>query len=79
MLEGLIQPMHLLLVLAVVLIVFGPGQLPELGKGLGTAIRDFRRALHDGSRPDGATAAGPGEPGRTAGQVEHDAGGGAKS
>ena len=47
MLEGLLQPMHLILVLAVVLIVFGPGKLPETGKALGHAIRDFKKALND--------------------------------
>jgi TatA/E family protein of Tat protein translocase len=34
-LTGLFQPMHLLLILAVVLIVFGAGKLPELGGALG--------------------------------------------
>ena len=36
--EGLLQPMHLLLILAIALVVFGPKKLPELGKGLGEAI-----------------------------------------
>jgi sec-independent protein translocase protein TatA len=46
MFEGLVQPMHLLLILIITLLVFGPGKLPEIGKGLGEAIRDFRRALN---------------------------------
>jgi sec-independent protein translocase protein TatA len=45
MFEGLFQPMHLLLILAIALIFFGPKRLPELGKGLGTSIRDFKDAL----------------------------------
>jgi sec-independent protein translocase protein TatA len=48
MFEGLLQPMHLILILAVALIVFGPGRLPEIGKGLGEAIRGFKKALDDG-------------------------------
>ena len=32
MLEGLLQPQHLLIILAVALFVFGPKKLPELGK-----------------------------------------------
>jgi sec-independent protein translocase protein TatA len=48
MFEGLVQPMHLLLILIITLLVFGPGKLPEIGKGLGEAIRDFRRALNGG-------------------------------
>ncbi len=51
MFEGLIQPMHLIVILVVVLIVFGPGKLPELGKSLGEAIRGFKKAL-DGEAPD---------------------------
>jgi len=49
MIEGLFQPMHLLLVLAVALIVFGPGKLPDLGKALGESIRELRKALREGS------------------------------
>jgi sec-independent protein translocase protein TatA len=48
MFEGLLQPMHLILILAVALIVFGPRRLPEIGKGLGEAIRGFKKALDDG-------------------------------
>jgi len=40
---GALQPAHLILVLALVLIVFGPGKLPQLGKSLGDGIREFRR------------------------------------
>ncbi|MDD5543637.1 MAG: twin-arginine translocase TatA/TatE family subunit [Acidobacteriia bacterium] len=46
--EGLLQPMHLLLILAIALFVFGPKKLPELGKGLGQGIRGFRDALNGG-------------------------------
>jgi sec-independent protein translocase protein TatA len=42
MFEGILQPGHLLLILFVALIVFGPKKLPELGKGLGEAIRASR-------------------------------------
>jgi sec-independent protein translocase protein TatA len=38
MFEGLFQPMHLIIVLIIALILFGPGKLPELGKGLGKSI-----------------------------------------
>lgn len=43
--EGLLAPMHLLLIALVALVVFGPRKLPELGKGLGEAIRGFKQAL----------------------------------
>ncbi len=45
MFEGLLQPMHLVLILAIVMIFFGPKKLPELGRGLGEAIRGFRDAM----------------------------------
>jgi sec-independent protein translocase protein TatA len=43
--EGLFQPMHLLVIFAIALLVFGPKKLPELGKGLGEAIRGFKDAF----------------------------------
>ncbi len=46
MFEGLLQPMHLLVILGIALLVFGPKKLPELGKGLGESIRGFKEALH---------------------------------
>jgi sec-independent protein translocase protein TatA len=47
MFEGIFQPMHLLLILAICLIIFGPSRLPELGKGLGGAIRGFKSGLSE--------------------------------
>jgi sec-independent protein translocase protein TatA len=47
MFEGLFQPMHLLVILGIALLVFGPRKLPELGKGLGDGIRGFRSAMKD--------------------------------
>jgi len=46
--EGLFQPMHLIFIMVIVLIIFGPGKLPELGKGLGKGIREFKDALKGG-------------------------------
>jgi sec-independent protein translocase protein TatA len=48
MFEGLARPMHLLLILFIVLIIFGPGKLPELGEGLGKGIKAFKKAMRDG-------------------------------
>jgi sec-independent protein translocase protein TatA len=45
MFEGLFQPMHLLVILAVALLVLGPKKIPELGKGLGEGIRGFKDAI----------------------------------
>jgi sec-independent protein translocase protein TatA len=35
---------ELVLILAVVLLVFGPGKLPEIGKAVGRSLREFREA-----------------------------------
>jgi sec-independent protein translocase protein TatA len=46
MFEGLLQPTHLLLILLIVLVIFGPKKLPEIGKSLGQAIRGFKEAMN---------------------------------
>jgi sec-independent protein translocase protein TatA len=51
MFEGLFQPMHLLVIFAIALLVFGPKKLPELGKGLGESIKGFKQALSGDSSP----------------------------
>jgi len=43
---GEFAPLHWLVVLVAVLILFGPKRLPEIGKGLGEAIREFKKALN---------------------------------
>ncbi len=53
MFEGLFQPTHLLVILVICLLVFGPKKLPELGKGLGEGIRGFREGMKD--QPKAAT------------------------
>jgi sec-independent protein translocase protein TatA len=45
MIEGLFQPMHLLVIFGIALLVFGPKKLPELGKGIGDGIRGFKSAM----------------------------------
>ncbi|MGB9791151.1 MAG: Sec-independent protein translocase subunit TatA/TatB [Thermacetogeniaceae bacterium] len=39
-----IGPWELILILVIVLIVFGPGRLPEVARSLGKAVNEFRRA-----------------------------------
>ena len=40
-----IGPGEILIVLVLALLIFGPKKLPELGKGLGRGMRDFKRAV----------------------------------
>jgi len=49
MIEGLFQPMHLIVILGVALFFFGPTKLPELGKGIGEGIRNFKTGLKEGT------------------------------
>jgi len=45
-LDNLFQPTHLLVILFIALLVFGPKKLPELGKGLGEGIRSFKESMN---------------------------------
>jgi len=47
MFEGLFQPVHLVVVLFIALLVFGPKKLPELGRGLGDGIRSFKNSMRE--------------------------------
>jgi sec-independent protein translocase protein TatA len=51
MLNGLFQPMHLVLVLVIAVIIFGPRKLPELGAGIGKSIREFKKAMSEHDNP----------------------------
>ena len=42
LMDSLLQPVHLIFILLIVLILFGPGKLPKFGKGLGRGISDLR-------------------------------------
>jgi sec-independent protein translocase protein TatA len=47
MFTGALQPMHLLIILIIALVVFGPSKLPELGSSLGKGIREFRKTTDE--------------------------------
>jgi len=51
----LFTPLHLIIVLAIILIILGPRRLPEIGSGLGKAIRGFRDATGPTADGDRAT------------------------
>ena len=42
-----LQPIHIVIIVAVALIIFGPSKLPEMGRSLGKAITEFRRGTQE--------------------------------
>jgi sec-independent protein translocase protein TatA len=52
MFTGLASPSHLVLVLAIVLLLFGAKRIPELAKGLGAGIKEFREGISAGESPE---------------------------
>ena len=61
MFSGTFQPIHWLLVILVVIVLFGPGKLGQLGANLGKSIRDFKDALGEKD----VTPAPPAQPAST--------------
>ena len=52
MFTGLESPFHLILVLAIVLLLFGAKRIPELAKGLGTGMKEFREGISSDAKPE---------------------------
>jgi sec-independent protein translocase protein TatA len=46
--EGIFSPLHILLIVGIALLLFGPSKFAALGKGLGEGIRNFKSAIKDG-------------------------------
>jgi sec-independent protein translocase protein TatA len=53
---GALQPGHLIVILVIVLLIFGPGKLPQLGKALGDGLRELKNATGGGDAKDTADA-----------------------
>lgn len=51
MFDDLLSPMHIIVLLLVALLIFGPKRLPEIGQGLGKAIRDFKETVNGVTKP----------------------------
>jgi len=45
--EGLFQPLHLILIIAIILLIFGASKFSAVGKGLGEGIRNFKAAMKE--------------------------------
>ena len=51
--EGLFQPLHILLIIAIALLLFGPRKFADLGKGVGEGIRNFKSAVKNPDKESG--------------------------
>jgi sec-independent protein translocase protein TatA len=49
--EGLFQPLHLILIIGIILLIFGTSKFASLGKGMGEGIRNFKAAMKEGEDP----------------------------
>jgi sec-independent protein translocase protein TatA len=61
----ILSPWHLLIILVIVVLIFGPNKLGDVGGALGKAIKDFKKAMNDAdeavkpTQKSSETAAGP--------------------
>src|ERR1700733_3971841 len=62
MLDNLFTPTHLIIILVIALLIFGPRKLPELGKGLGEGLRGFKDGIKGGNDAAKQEAAAPTTP-----------------
>jgi len=51
MFDNLLTPSHLIIVLVIALLIFGPSKLPGLGKGLGEGLRGFKEGIKGNPDP----------------------------
>jgi sec-independent protein translocase protein TatA len=56
---GALQPVHLLLILAIVLVVFGAGKLGQVGGALGQSVKEFKNSVADPEEEAHKAAAEP--------------------
>ena len=52
--EGIFQPLHILLIIGIALLLFGPSKFADLGKGLGEGIRNFKSSMKEPEKKDEA-------------------------
>jgi sec-independent protein translocase protein TatA len=49
---NVLQPTHLIILAVVALLVFGPKKLPELARGIGEAMKEFKKTMHSVDEPE---------------------------
>jgi len=58
---GGLSPMELIIIVGVIVLLFGSSKIPQLMRGVGSGINEFKKGLKEGDQPDGGPAK-PGEP-----------------
>jgi sec-independent protein translocase protein TatA len=58
---GGLSPMELIIIVAVIVLLFGSSKIPQLMRGVGSGINEFKKGLKEGDQPPGPDAK-PGEP-----------------
>ena len=53
---GALQPGHLIVLLVIVLLIFGPGKLPQLGRAVGDSLNELKKATGNGDSEASTTA-----------------------
>jgi len=53
---------ELIIIFLIIILLFGGSRLPQIGKGLGEGIRNFRKGMHTGDEPEGYEAGNKVEP-----------------
>jgi sec-independent protein translocase protein TatA len=67
MTTGLLTPTHIAIVLIIMLLILGPKRLPQTGRALGRAMREFKQAITgaEGPSPQAEIDASAAEPDRS--------------
>jgi sec-independent protein translocase protein TatA len=52
MISGLVSPVHLIIILVIILLLFGAKRLPEMGRSLGQGIQEFKEGLNRKDDPE---------------------------
>jgi sec-independent protein translocase protein TatA len=65
---GLTQPWHIILILFIALMLFGGRKLPEIGRSLGTGMREFKDSITGHASPEPSRQL---EPAETNGSASH--------
>jgi sec-independent protein translocase protein TatA len=63
---GLDNPLHIVILVVVLLLVFGARRLPEIGRSLGSGMREFKDSISGESKPPTLPPAEPPQPQATA-------------